>query len=24
VRRAVRYGRANAFGEGTPPEPRNS
>jgi cytochrome c oxidase assembly factor CtaG len=24
VRRAVRYGRAHAFGEGTPPEPRNS
>ena len=24
VRRAVRYGRAQAFGEGTPPSPRNS
>ena len=24
VRRAVRYGRAHTFGEGTPPEPRNS
>jgi putative membrane protein len=24
VRRAVRYGRAHAFGEGTPPRPRNS